>query len=185
MGATGWAGLGQVGGGLPPRSSTQGCLAGTCRRDNRAGPTGCLGALAGGTSWRLSPAAAPAAGGPPSPAQPRWSTRSPAPGPRREHPESPGCWSVERSQPVGSRLSCVTSDGWLCLSEPHLFHGDSEAALLRCSEKPACKSVCLDLIPSPVDSYSGPPPPQWLWAGMWETKPLVPFRAASRPPARG
>lgn len=29
------------------------------------------GALAGGASWRLTPAAAPAAGGPPSPAPPR------------------------------------------------------------------------------------------------------------------
>ena len=91
-GQQGVLGLGRLGAASLPEAAP---LAGTCRRDNRARPMGCLGALAGGASWCLSPAAAPAAGGPPSPAQPRWSTSSPAPGPRREHPESPGCWSVE------------------------------------------------------------------------------------------
>lgn len=100
MGAMGWAGLGQAGGSLPPGSSAQGRLARTCRGDNRAGTTGFLGALASGASRRLSPAAAPPAGWTPSPALPRWPTSSPAPGPRREPPESPGRWSVERTVSV-------------------------------------------------------------------------------------
>lgn len=53
-----------------------------------------LEAMAGPTSQGLIPAAKPAAGGPPSPAPPRWLTGSLAPGPRREQTGSLGGWPV-------------------------------------------------------------------------------------------
>lgn len=99
-----------------------GRLARTCKGDNRARTTGCLGALAGGPSRCVSPAAAPAAGGPPSPAPPRWPTGSPAPGPRREHQGScrDGAGGVEGAvcQTGCAASYCVASGRWLCLSQP-------------------------------------------------------------------
>lgn len=92
----GWGRQGGPGSGRPPyQKQPPGRLARTCKGDNRARTTGGLGALAGGASWCLSPAAALAACGPPSPAPPRWPTGSPAPGPRTECQGSRGDWPRE------------------------------------------------------------------------------------------
>lgn len=123
-------GLGQP----PYRKQRPGRLARTCKGDNRARTTGCLRVLAGRASWRLSPAAGPAAGGPPSPALPLWPTGSPVPGPRKEHQGHKGTGPGSLGQHPGlcSQTSCVALDASLCLPEPRASacHGDSDAALL-------------------------------------------------------
>lgn len=76
-------------------------------------------------------------------------------------------------------VSCVASDRWLCFSEPqgpHLYHGDSDATLLSCSEEYRVQEC---------GGHGGPDltlPLMASYPGPWEAKPLVPFRALSSPP---
>lgn len=119
-----WGGLGKGRLGPPPyRKQCAGRPARPCKGDHRARTAGSLGALAGAASWCLTPAAAPAAGGPPSPALPRWPTGSPAPGPRREDRGSyrdcmPAWRSVPSARQAVPLAGCVALDMWVCLSEP-------------------------------------------------------------------
>lgn len=155
MGAMGWAGLGQATG-RPPSQQCPGPSGQDLQGTTEPGPRGFLGALATGADHRLSPAAAHQLVGHLLQLRLDGPTSSPAPGPW-ENPQSHPGWSVECTVSlVAPWPSCVTLDVWLCLSEHHLFHGDSEAALLHRSEKLACR-VCALTPYFPWWTYSGPP----------------------------
>lgn len=107
----GWPGLGQADSGLSTRSSARAIWPGPAKGTPGPGPPGALGPWLGGPGRRVSPGAAPAAGGPPSPAPPQWPTGFPAPGPRKEHQGS-FTGRAQSARLVVPLAGCVASGGF-------------------------------------------------------------------------
>ena len=145
VGATGWLGLGQAGGGLPTGSSARAIWPRPAKGTTEPGPQGASG------PWLVGPAGASA---PPQLLQlvghllqlrldGRQALQLLVLGENvKSHTGTgPGslCQQHGACRQTGcARVSCVALDRWLCLSEsqgPHLFRGDSGATLPGCSQE--------------------------------------------------